>query len=181
MRKMKWMKKIVLAALCICLLTPDLAAKADSTVPYDSYNYDYWEDIVFTPAPYIPDGSVSGTTIGVGSLLSPQDLCVSPNGNIYIADTGNNRILEVDSKLSSAIREIDCFTMDGAEQRFNQPNGVCVSQNGQLYIADSENGPRRKCGTGLRSCCRRGKNSCFKILRCRSGNHCSHCKNNFRC
>lgn len=139
MRKMKWMKKIVLAALCICLLTPDLAAKADSTVPYDSYNYDYWEDIVFTPAPYIPDGSVSGTTIGVGSLLSPQDLCVSPNGNIYIADTGNNRILEVDSKLSSAIREIDCFTMDGAEQSFNQPNGVCVSQNGQLYIADSEN------------------------------------------
>ncbi|MDE7300048.1 MAG: NHL repeat-containing protein [Lachnospiraceae bacterium] len=137
--KAKLWKKIMLAVLSVCLLTPEVAVRADSTVPYDSYNYDYWEDIVFTPAPYIPDTSVSGTTIGVGSFLSPQDLCVSPGGNIYIADTGNHRIVEVDSKLSSAVREINGFVRDGVQEKFNQPNGVCVSQNGQIYIADSEN------------------------------------------
>lgn len=139
MKRMNLWKKIVIAALSVCMLTPEVMVKADSTVPYDSYNYDYWEDIVFTPAPYIPDKSVSGTTLGAGSFLSPQDLCVSDDGTIYIADTGNHRIVQIDDKMTKVIREIKGFTRDGANETFNSPNGVCVSENGQLYIADSEN------------------------------------------
>ena len=132
-------KKTVIAALLFCMMAEPAAAKADSTVPYDSYNYDYWEDIVFTPAAYIPDGSVSGTTLGVGGFLSPQDICVSPEGNVYIADTGNNRIVETDSSMKNVIRVIDSFDNNGTTDTFKSPYGVCVSENGQLYIADSEN------------------------------------------
>ncbi len=139
MKKMNLWKKIVITALSVCMLVPSVPAAADSTVPYDSYNYDYWEDIKFTPAPYIPDRSVSGTTLGVGTLVNPQDLCVSPNGSIYIADTGNHRILEVDASLSKTVRVIDSFDRDGTQEKFNSPYGVCVSKNGQIYIADSEN------------------------------------------
>lgn len=132
-------KKIVITALAICLAAEPAAVKADSTVPYDSYNYDYWEDIVFTPAPYIPDTSVSGTTLGVGAFVNPQDLCVSPNGEVYIADTGNNRIIVVDNSLNKVVREITSFDNNGTEDTFRAPYGVCVSENNQLYIADSEN------------------------------------------
>lgn len=139
MKNMRLWKRIVIAALSVCMLAEPTMAKADSTVPYDSYNYDYWEDIVFTPAAYIPESSVSGTTLGVGSFLNPQDLCVSPSGDVYIADTGNNRIVVVDNTLKNAIRVIDSFEHDGTTDTFNAPYGVCVSENGQLYIADSEN------------------------------------------
>ena len=137
--KLKLWKKIVITALSVCMLTEPAMAKADTIVPYDSYNYDYWEDIVFTPAAYIPENSVSGTTLGVGSFLNPQDLCVSPSGEVYIADTGNNRIVVVDNSLTKMVRIIDSFERDGQTDTFRSPYGVCVSQNGQLYIADSEN------------------------------------------
>ncbi len=139
MKKMNLWKKIVIAALSACIMAPSVAASADSTVPYDSYNYDYWEDIVFTPAPYIPDRSISGTILGVGTFVNPQDLCVSPHGTVYIADTGNNRIVEVDNTLSNVIRVIDSFDNNGTTEKFSSPYGVCVSENHQIYIADSEN------------------------------------------
>lgn len=139
MKRKSLVHKIVITALSICLMAEPVLAKADSTVPYDSYNYDYWDNIVFTPAPYIPESSVSGTTLGIGGFLGPQDLCVSPDGNVYIADTGNNRIVVVDQTLSEAIQVIDSFDNNGTTDTFKSPYGVCVSENNQLYIADSEN------------------------------------------
>ena len=139
MKNVKIWKKIVITALSVFMLTEPAMAKADSIVPYDSYNYDYWDNIVFTPAPYIPENSVSGTTLGVGSFLNPQDLCVSPSGEVYIADTGNNRIVVVDNSLTKFLRVIDSFERDGQTDTFKSPYGVCVSENGQLYIADTEN------------------------------------------
>ncbi len=139
MKKMNLWRKIVIATLSACIMIPSVSVAAESTVPYDSYNYDYWEDIVFTPAPYIPERSVSGTILGVGTFVNPQDLCVSPEGNVYIADTGNNRIVEVDNSLGNVIRVIDSFDNNGTTEKFSSPYGVCVSENGQLYIADSEN------------------------------------------
>lgn len=137
---MKNMKRIAALALALVLtvLSFPLAAEADS-VPYDSYNYDYWENIVFTPAPYVPDGSISGVSLDVGAFSNPQDLCVAPNGDLYIADTGKNRIVVVSGKTKKAIEVIDSFDNNGTEDHFNAPYGVCVSENEQLYVADREN------------------------------------------
>lgn len=123
-------------ALVMCILSIPLSAMA---VPYDSYNYDYWENVVQTPAPYVPDGAISGVSLGVGAFVNPQDICVAPDGDLYIADTGNNRIVVVDGKLKSAKEIITSFDNNGNEDFFNAPTGVCVSEKGQLYIADREN------------------------------------------
>ena len=66
-------------------------------MPYETYNYDYYEDIKYTPAAYVPDGTVTGDVIGCGNFSSPQDLNTDADGNVYIADTGNNRIVVTDS------------------------------------------------------------------------------------
>ena len=110
-----------------------------ASLPYDTYNYDYREDAVFTPAAYVPDGSVSGVALGVGAFSSPQDMCVAPDGNIYIADTGNNRIVVTDASMKKVLRVIDSFERDGQSDSFNAPYGVAVSEKNELYIADSEN------------------------------------------
>ena len=116
------------------------AAHASSVAPYDSYNYDYWEDIVFTPSPYLPGRSISGAEIGAGTFSGPQDMCVGPDGLVYIADTGNNRIVVLDAGMTGAVNIIDSFDNNGARDTFNAPYGVTVTDGGLLYVADSQNG-----------------------------------------
>ena len=129
-------KLTALALAVLALLTSAVPALA---VPYDTYNYDYWENVVKTPAPYVPDGAISGVSLGVGAFNNPQDICVAPDGDLYIADTGNNRIVVVDGVSHTVKKILDTFQNNGRADTFNAPTGVCVSENGQLYIADREN------------------------------------------
>lgn len=139
---MKAKRMICLLLLLFCL-TPSLALANDS-LPYDCYNYDYWNNILYTPAPYVPSGAVSGAGLqwegrSLGAFRSPQDLCVSPEGKLYIADTGNNRVVVLSDDLKTVLQVIDGFEADGQREAFSAPYGVAVSQSGQLYVADSQN------------------------------------------
>ena len=136
------MKKINrIAGLLLALVLLVLSLPVDAiAVPYDCYNYDYWIDVVHTPAPYVPDGSISAVSLGLDKPFSnPQDICVAPNGNLYIADTGNNRIIIVSGRNHQVERVITAFDNHGKEDHFSAPTGVCVSQKQQLYVADREN------------------------------------------
>ena len=139
---MKQLKSILCLVLLACLAFGNAFA-ADS-LPYDCYNYDHWNNILYTPAPYVPDGLVSGATLRfegapVGAFRNPQDLCVSPDGNVYIADTGNNRIVVLAQDLKTVRRIITGFEAEGAAQTFSAPSGVAISEKHRLYIADSLN------------------------------------------
>lgn len=139
---MKQLKSILCLVLLACLAFGNAFA-ADS-LPYDCYNYDHWNNILYTPAPYVPDGLVSGATLRfegapVGAFRNPQDLCVSPDGDVYIADTGNNRIVVLAQDLKTVRRIITGFEAEGAAQTFNAPSGVAISEKHRLYIADSLN------------------------------------------
>lgn len=84
-------------------------------------------------------------------LNLPSNVSVDTAGNIYIADTENNRIREVDAG-SGIIATIagngktgfdgDTYSATGAE--LNQPSGVAVDNVGNVYIADSSNNRIRK-------------------------------------
>ncbi len=140
----KW-KKVV--ALSLAVLTLALAAGetvSASSLPYDTYNYDYREYIHYTPAAYVPASSIGGDDLtwqgaNLGKFLNPQDLCKDSEGNVYIADTGNNRIVVLTSDMKNVVNVITSFDNNGQEDTFNQPYGVCVSENEKIYIADSQN------------------------------------------
>ena len=139
---MKQVKQFLCLVLLLCLAA-GTASAADS-LPYDCYNYDYWNNILYTPAPYVPAGLVSGAVLQyegapAGAFRNPQDMCVSPDGDVYIADTGNNRIVVLADDLKTVKGIISGFEADGAPQSFSAPSGVAVSEKGRLYIADSQN------------------------------------------
>ncbi len=138
-KKMKLKKIFGAIALSVMVLLSSMTVRAEDDVPYDTYNYNYWKDVVKTPAAYVPNGSITGETIGTTSFKEPQDICISGDGEVYLADTGNNRIVVMDSKMSKVNRIIDTFTRDGEEDHFNAPYGVCVSENNELFVADSNN------------------------------------------
>lgn len=140
MRKQNLLRRIAASLLLGAVLVTSMGQKAYAEeLPYDTYNYNYREYIVLTPAAYVPSGAVTGQNVGTTNFSEPQDFCVAPDGLIYVADTKNNRIVVLDKKMSQTVRVIDSFTREGSADTFDQPYGVCVSENGQLYVADSMN------------------------------------------
>lgn len=133
------MKKLAAALLMTAVLVTTVggATAYAEELPYDTYNYTYWEDIALTPAAYVPVGTVTGQTAGTTDFAEPQDLCVAPDGLVYVADTKNNRIVVLNDNMTETVRVIDSFDRDGSADSFDAPYGVCVSENMQLYVADS--------------------------------------------
>lgn len=139
MRRQKMFVRFA-ATLTAVLMAASVCVPAGAKdLPYDTYTYDYRENVMLTPAPYVPNGRITGQTAGTTDFKEPQDMCVAPDGLVYVADTGNNRIVVLDEDMSETVRVIDSFKRDGADDTFNAPYGVCVSENMQLYVADSNN------------------------------------------
>jgi len=144
MRKMKLKEILSLClALVVFLTTEGTVAMADE-LPYDTYNYDYREYIHYTPAAYIPEKTIRGLDLSyqgepIGAFKTPQDMCLAPDGTIYIADTGNNRIVVLDNAMKNVLHIITTFQNGETEDSFKSPYGVAVSEKGWVYIADQKN------------------------------------------
>ncbi len=79
------------------------------------------------------DGSAGGAA---GEFNHPDALAVAPSGNVYVADTGNQRIVE----LSATGNVLDEWGAKGtADGHFRSPVGVAVDAAGNVYVLDSEN------------------------------------------
>lgn len=135
----RWKKVVVWScAVLVGIASPVATIKANDIVPYDTYTYDLYEDIKYTPAAYVPDETIRGEGWDIGNLNGPKDINVTQEGTIYIADTGNNRIVVLNKDYS--LKEvIDSFEYKGQKETFNGPSGVYVSLAGNLYIADTGN------------------------------------------
>ncbi|HEY8420282.1 MAG TPA: gluconolactonase [Thermoclostridium sp.] len=132
-------RKIWIITIVTLIMVMDcVPAVAVSTVPYHTYNYDYWGYIYYAPAAYIPSGNVSGTGAGSGPFNNPQDIFVAGDGKVYVADTGNNRIVVLDSKMKLE-RIIDSFQYGGKTETFSAPHGVFVTRDNMMYVADTNN------------------------------------------
>jgi uncharacterized protein (TIGR03437 family) len=87
---------------------------------------------------FTPDGKLPTST----SLNSPHGLAFDTAGNLYIADTGNHRIL----KLTRA--GMLMTVAGGGPDPLNEPRGVTVEPAGSLLITDTGNGRLRRLGPG---------------------------------
>lgn len=134
-------KRIVwlLLAMFLTGLSSPLFTEIGVSAPYESYNYDYWKNDVKSPAPYLPKGEVTGRSLGIGDFKEPQDMCVDAEGRLYVADTGNNRIIVLD-RGGKLLNVLTGFDHNGAKDSFNSPGGVFVTPEGGLYVADTGNG-----------------------------------------
>lgn len=134
---MKRKGKILFLMVVIISLIGTTDIKAETQVPYYTYNYDYWGNIVYTPAAYLPEGSVSGLDLGTDGFKNPQDFFLTGD-KIYIADTDNNRIVILNLDLE-LLHIIDSFIRNGETDFFKKPRGIHVTEQGDIYIADSGN------------------------------------------
>ncbi|MBQ8684338.1 MAG: tetratricopeptide repeat protein [Clostridia bacterium] len=127
------MKKCIVLMLAVLLFCAGLPVSAfsqndlnycideEGEKTYTSKTYEQVETINY----------ISGAP--VAELSNPEDLFIHSSGDVYVADTGNNRIVRM-SKTGEFIREYA-----NEADPFYQPTGVFVDANGDVYVADSGN------------------------------------------
>lgn len=87
-------------------------------------------------------------------LNDPDDVTVDAAGNIYIADSGNNRVRNVSNGVIATVAGNGTFQFGGdngpaTSAQLDGPEGVTVDAFGTLYIADSDNNRIRKVSNGV--------------------------------
>lgn len=114
---------ILLALLLVVMLTPQAEAAVTQSTSYTSAYRNADGDKQVTQDAFVPIGVYQQL-----ALKSPQDMVIA-GGSMYIADTGNRRILIVHIE-SGEVRSI-------GEETLRQPIGVAVDEQGRVYVADS--------------------------------------------
>lgn len=125
MKKNNLLQKILcLSAVVFMALQMPMQVSASQAT---SYTYASDEDMNWerTQDAYLPDKTV--TELG---LSSPEDLFIDENNMLYIADTGNRRVIKYDITNGQVAGILENSELAG-------PRGVYVTQEGEIYVADT--------------------------------------------
>ena len=136
--KSKLFKAVSCIIGTVMLMASFLCTNAAENESY-TYTYSNTGDITFSPDLYDVENVFFGDEMGIGNLNSPDDIEVDKNGNIYIADTQNNRIVFI-NRIENKATVLKNFIMpDGSITQLKKPEGICIDKKGCLYICDTEN------------------------------------------
>jgi sugar lactone lactonase YvrE len=92
-------------------------------------------------------GSADGTGTNA-RFFQPVGIAIDKDGNLYIADTGNNKIRKITP--GGVVTTVAGTGAQGktngaaAQATFNAPQGLAVDANGNVYVADTFNSIIRK-------------------------------------
>ena len=135
------MKKLCSLGLAILLaLCAGITVGAASVVaPYDNYTYSADGSVIVSPQAYLPEEIIYGHDLGLEDFAAATDIDCDKDGNLYILDSGNNKVivLNPDLTLNRAI-DVKQTLKDGTEIVLADARGITVA-NDRIFICDSEN------------------------------------------
>lgn len=82
-----------------------------------------------------------------GELRTPSDVAVDAAGNIYIADTENNRLQKYDA---NGVFQAEIGGFSSPDLILNQPWSMAVGDDGSIFVADTWNHKIIKLGSDLK-------------------------------
>ena len=125
MRMKKKIKILLLTVLCLSMV---LGSAAIAETPYKTYTVDGYGYVLETQSAYNPLSAI--TKVGETSFVTPMDLAIGNDGNLYIADSGAHAVL-VSTVGGDEVRII-------GEGTLQAPTGVFVSEDDKVYVADRD-------------------------------------------
>lgn len=127
-RKRKFIKLAALFLVAMVLTSGMSAVTVSAETPYRTFTVNGYGRMEETQTAYLAHETI--IKFGEEFMSAPKDICVTDDGKIYVADTGNGRILigTTDGELEGII----------GEGKLKSPQGVFVTENKHVYVADSE-------------------------------------------
>ncbi|MBK8986581.1 MAG: YIP1 family protein [Chloroflexi bacterium] len=118
------MKRLVLLLCLIALLAlTAVPTQAQAQTPYTTWAWGPNGWLVMTQDAYTPLAEIDLPISGA------EDMFITPEGVIYVADTGNGRILRLDSQFNIAAVL--------GEAVLQKPTGLFVDADGVVYVTDA--------------------------------------------
>ncbi len=154
------MKKKILALflLLMCAITVFPAFTASASEPYQTYTYSIDGKALFSPAAYVPtpyviDSDYMGLLDPKNGGLAfdePADIYADEEGNIYLADSKNNRVIVLDEYYKLKFILSAFANEHGATYQLSNPQGVFVTKEkgtpgsadyvpAYIYVCDTGN------------------------------------------
>lgn len=122
------MRKIIAIVLLTAIVLSTVMSMVTVASPATSYTWTFnakghWTK---TQDAYLPE-----LTLISLELKEPEDLFIDRNNVLYIADTGNKRIVKYDIDSGTTLGMVEF-------EGFKSPKGVYVTDDGNLYVADAK-------------------------------------------
>ena len=137
------MKKKILTLLLLMLVFVMVfgAFGSFAAAPYQTYTYSMEGYALNSPDAYSPVKTVSYKDVGTLSqgFNLPTDLVVDPDGDVYLADPENDRVIAMNGMDYSFKYEITTFDNNRYSDSLNNCKGLFVNDK-YLYVCDSDNG-----------------------------------------
>ena len=122
---MKKLRRIFAMLLCLVMMA---GMTASAETPYKTYTIDGYGYVLETQSAYNPLAAI--TKVGETAFVSPMDMAIGKDGNLYIADAGAHVIL-ICSRDGEQVGSI-------GEGVLQTPTGVYVTEDGTVYVADKD-------------------------------------------
>ena len=128
------MKKILCLAFALVMVMTAFVMPTAASSAYQTYVYDIHGFAMHSPDAYTAIMNVDSDDMGLEVPISnPGDMITDLDMNVYIADTGNNRIVVLDRYYKEKFT-ISTFSNDqGVPDSLTEPQGVFVSEPNDKY------------------------------------------------
>lgn len=134
---MKKITSVLLIILSLVMIASALTIGGSASSAYQTYTYSIGGTALYSPDAYTAVASYDYTQIGLDlNLNNPRDMVTGKDEKVYIADTGNNRILVL-SRYYEFQLQIDSFVNEnGTPDELSAPEGVFVTEDA-IWVCDT--------------------------------------------
>ena len=139
---MKRLVRITVFVMMLLMLLPVVAMAA----PYSTYTYSINGELLSSPDAYVPDTMVNLVSLGFSSNESStatmSDIEADAQGNLYITDSGLNRIVVTDKYYQHKYTIEKFVNYNGVDDTLKSPQSTFVVNDGDmkgLYVCDAGN------------------------------------------
>ena len=114
-----------------------LSVPVSAAQSYQTYTYSIDGKVLYSPDAYTPQKNVNSTTMNLGDLAmkGPKDIVVDKEQNVFVADSGNNRILCLDRYYNLRFVIKDFVNDKGVADKLDNPQGLFVNDE-HIYVCD---------------------------------------------
>ncbi len=131
---MKKFNKILCTFFALLLVVTACCVTAGAGSAYQTYTYDVYGDALYSPDAYTAIKAVGSDEMGLEvPIENPGDMVTDEAQNVYIADTGNNRIVVLDRYYKYMFTISDFSNDQGVPDNLSAPQGVFVSEPNEKY------------------------------------------------